>query len=210
LSRTIQESRALFDEWAHTYDRDLNDPSGPLTGYATSLDTAFEMSGENHDKVLDIGIGTGGFASRFYQRGSRIVGVDISANMLEQCRERYPEFDLHQGAFTPLPFAGNSFDAVISSFCFHEVAPEERSAALREVFRVVKPGGLFCLLDILFASEHARRDARRMIGEYWDEREDYPLVEAVDTGLRQAGFISVQWRQTAPCHWVAVAKKESK
>ncbi|MDR6224155.1 class I SAM-dependent methyltransferase [Desmospora profundinema] len=206
MSRTLQESRALFDDWASTYDRDLVDPSGPLTGYRTSLDTAFEMAG-NHDRVLDIGIGTGGFASLFHQRGSRIVGVDISEKMLEQCREQYPDFVLQQGSFTPLPFKAGEFDAAISSFCFHEVASAERPEALAEVYRVLKPGGLFCLLDILFASIPAREDARRAIGKHWDEEEDYPLVEKVDTWLRQAGFASVQWRQTAPCHWVAVAKK---
>lgn len=85
--------------------------------------------------------------------------------------------------------------------------PSERKKACEEVYRIVRKEGKFLLLDIMFVSDFTLNEARERIGEKWDSTEVYPFVNELDTLLRETGFSSVKWRQTAPCHWVLVAHK---
>ena len=62
----------------------------------------------------------------------------------------------------------------------------------------------------MFVSDFALNEARERIGKKWDSTEVYPLVNELDTLLRETGFSSVNWRQTAPCHWALVAHKGNK
>lgn len=209
MPRKLDESRILFDRWAHTYDRSLavDGPRlGPLAGYAESLRMAAELLPlEPGASVLDIGIGTGAFAALLQERGGQISGVDPSQKMLDQCLAQHPDYRLAVGSFDQIPFADGSFDVAVSSFAFHEVEPGRRLEAMREVARVVRPGGLVALLDLVFASAEAREEARAEIGPLWDDEEEYPLVEEVDRWARAAGLAQTVWRQTAPCHWIFMA-----
>lgn len=214
MPRTPEKTRALFDRWAETYDEAATgaarDSTDPLAGYLESLDEAASLVPLSEGmQVLDIGIGTGAFASLLAQRGGRVSGVDPSPKMLALCRASHPEFVLAEGSFLEIPFANCHFDTVISSFAFHEVAPGEREAACREAARVVKPGGYLCLLDIMFVSIASREAARLAIGARWDGDEDYPLVGDLDIALRSVGFTNAFWRQTAPCHWLVLARRGS-
>lgn len=212
MPRTPEETRALFDRWASTYDIDLINGTGhamgPLSGYQESLHEAASLVPRAEGlKILDVGIGTGAFASLLAEGGAEIFGVDPSDNMVAACHERHPGFTVQAGTFTQLPFDESSFAAVISSFVFHEVPLEQRKGACAELARVVKPGGWICLLDIMFASTGSRNGARSAIGAYWDDQEDYPLVAELDQMLRDTGFVNTWWRQTAPCHWAVLARR---
>ncbi len=207
MSRTDDQTRRLFDEWAATYDADLDDAGGPLLGYTRSLDALTDkLPVQSGWRVLDIGIGSGAVAERFDARGAAISGVDISEKMLDVCRNKHPDYDLHPGTFNPLPLPDNTFDAVVSGFAFHETNPQTRHTACTEIARVLRPEGYLCLLDIMFASEAAIQNAKELIGNAWDDSEDYAIVGDLDTTLRDAGFTSVSWQQTAPFHWLVTAR----
>ncbi len=207
MMRKPDETRSLFDAWAATYDSDLEQPSGPLVGYQESLRQAAALIPvQSGDRVLDIGIGTGGFAALLALRGTRIWGVDPSQEMLARCHELHPAFSLAVGDFSAIPFGAREFDAVISSFAFHETIPSKRQKALAAVHRVLRSGGSLALLDIIFASKEAEAEAARL-SIAWDEAEDYPLMGDLDRMLRIAGFSAIRWRQTAPCHWVVSAQR---
>ena len=208
MTRNQRETNELFDGWANTYDQDLAaDPGGPLTGYAQSLTGAARLvrAGQG-ERVLDIGVGTGAFAALLAADGAEIWGVDPSAAMLERCKDAYPGFRLAPGAFGPLDFPAATFDVVASSFAWHHVPPAERPAALAEVRRVLRPGGRFCLLDIVFASAAAQAAARDEIGSDWDDDEEYALVGDLDELLLTAGWRRTRWRQTGPYHWAVSAE----
>lgn len=209
MPRTPDQTRQIFDTWATHYDADLYEGGrGILAGYADSLSTAADsIPVESGTHVLDIGIGTGAFAALLESKGASISGVDPSEKMLEQCRLSHPNYELHLGAFTPIPLSEHHFDVVTASFAFHEVDPSGRLFACQEMFRVLKPDGVLCLLDVMFASLVAREDAQHRLAQYWDPDEDYPLIGDLDTLLRQAGFSALQWQQTAPCHWVVICRK---
>lgn len=208
MTRPRDETGALFNSWAETYDSDLKHSVGPLEGYEMSLSEAAGMlSLEPGARVLDVGIGTGAFAAFAAQSGAAISGVDPSPSMLDRCRAAHPEFELAVGGFTPIPHRDAGFDTVISSFALHEVPATERGLACAEVARVLKPGRGVCLLDIMFVSPEAAAEARHILGRYWDPDEDYPSVGALDAQLRRAGITGIHWRQTAPYHWAVVGRK---
>ncbi len=208
MPRSIEETQALFDRWAPTYADDVRRAGGPLDGYAESLrEAAGLLPLAPGARVLDVGIGAGGLAALLAERGARVWGVDPSERMLAECRRAHPDFALAVGAFTPIPHPAGQFDAVVSSFAFHEVAPAARAGAGAEIARVLAPGGRVCLLDIIFASPAATAAARRLLADRWDPDEDYPLVGDLDAALRAAGFAGLRWRQTAPCHWVVAGRK---
>ncbi|MGE6536302.1 class I SAM-dependent methyltransferase [Bacillus luti] len=208
MLRTVEASQKLFDEWAKTYDENLQEATGPLYGYNNSLIEAKEMIQlYKREKIIDIGIRTGAFASLVSENNESVVGVDVSEKMLETCNEKYPTYHLEVGSFTNTNQEDEAFDIVISSFCFHEVLPSERKKACEEVYRIVRKEGKFLLLDIMFVSDFALNEARERIGRKWDSTEVYPFVNELDTLLRETGFSSINWRQTAPFHWALVAHK---
>ena len=200
---------SLFDRWARSYDCDLRQaPDGPLTGYRASLcQAAAVLPAGPEVKVLDIGIGTGALAALLIATGAELWGTDPSPAMLEQCRERLPEVPLRQGTFTQLPYAEQAFDLVVTSFAYHHVVMRRRRAALREMARVLRPGGTLGLLDIMFASQAALAAARKDLAANWDDDETYPLIGQLDEGLRASGFASVRWLQTGSLHWLAIPSK---
>lgn len=209
MPRSAAATRSLFGDWAATYDDDLQEAGGPLTGYATSLgEAASVMPLVPEAEVLDVGIGTGAFAALLAARGARITGLDVSEEMLARCRASHPEFALRVGSFAPIPLPDARFDAAVASFAFHEVPVPSRPQAIAELARVLKPGAHVCLLGIIFASASAAAAARRAIGPAWDEDENYPLVADLDAMLRKAGFGELRWRQTATCHWAVVARRD--
>jgi ubiquinone/menaquinone biosynthesis C-methylase UbiE len=105
------------------------------------------------DFVLDLGCGEGRHViSAYVEANVHSVGVDLSLDDLKTTRERFasfaePEndaksFGLSSASALDLPFADNTFDKIICSEVLEHI-PDYRSA-LREIERVLKPGGLFC------------------------------------------------------------------
>lgn len=90
-------------------------------------------------RVLDVAAGTGASSIEFVRAGADVVAVDFSEGMLEEGRRRHPEIDFRQADAMNLPFEDNSFDAVTTSFGLRNIQDFDR--ALREFYRVLRPGG---------------------------------------------------------------------
>lgn len=106
-------------------------------------------------KVLDVGCGNGystlSFASKF---NSSFVGIDFVPEMIEAAHKLAPEFQLKGeiefgvGDVTALDFEADSFDLVISERCLLNLPTKELQwKAMREVARVLKPGGRYLMLE---------------------------------------------------------------
>jgi len=92
-------------------------------------------------RALELGCGTGIFLLRVAPSGARIVGLDLSEDLLGKARARVQGLAnvvLHRGNAEQLPYASGSFDAVYGSSVLHHL---DLGHALAEVFRVLKPGG---------------------------------------------------------------------
>ncbi|MFN3743624.1 MAG: class I SAM-dependent methyltransferase [Hyphomicrobiaceae bacterium] len=116
--------------------------------------------------LLDAGIGTGRNCA-FYPPGAVVSGIDLSPAMLAIARTRCPALAeggrLYQMDVTALSFPSGSFDAAVSSFLFCVLPNHQQVPALRELGRVVKPGGLIRLLEYV----RPRGRLRRAISYAW-------------------------------------------
>ena len=106
----------------------------------------------NPDKVLDIATGTGDLAISIAQAGAKnVVGLDLSEGMLSVGRKKIKEANLEeeikmiQGDSEALPFSDNSFDAITVAFGVRNF--ENLEKGLEEILRVLKPGGIFVILE---------------------------------------------------------------
>ena len=117
-------------DWA-TY---VEQVSLPLFGAA--LDAARVTAGT---RLLDAGCGAGLLALLASLRGASVTALDASAGLLAIARERLPGAEVREGDLEALPFADSSFDAVTAVNSVFYAA--HMSAAMRELARVVRPGG---------------------------------------------------------------------
>lgn len=108
--------------------------------------------------VLEIGCGTGRFARAAAAAGMAVSVADVSAGMLEYVRQRagaegLPEIVARQCGFLTMDFPAAGFDAVVSGAALHHLPDAWKLVALRNVLRVLKPGGQMILRDVVFALE---------------------------------------------------------
>lgn len=93
-------------------------------------------------RVLDVACGTGVLARALVDRvgpGGAVTGLDINDGMLAVARRKGPRVEWREGAAEALPFADAAFDTVVSQFGL--MFFRDRAAAIREMLRVLRPGG---------------------------------------------------------------------
>jgi ubiquinone/menaquinone biosynthesis C-methylase UbiE len=103
--------------------------------------------------ILEIGCGTGTVvvALKQSQPSAEVTGLDPDAKALERAKKKAGRNSLRirfdQGFSGNLPYGDQSFDRVLSSLMFHHLDDREKEKTLREVKRVLKPGGSFHMVD---------------------------------------------------------------
>ncbi len=98
------------------------------------------------DRVLDACCGTGDLAVAAEQRGGRVVGLDFSERMLDRARSKSGAIEWVRGDALDLPFAEGEFDAATVGFGVRNL--EDLEGGLRELCRVLRPGGKVAVLEI--------------------------------------------------------------
>jgi len=98
------------------------------------------------DEVLDACCGTGDLALAAERAGGRVTGLDFSERMLERARHKSASVRWVRGDALALPFSDGSFDAATVGFGIRNV--EDLEAGLRELARVLRPGGRLGCLEI--------------------------------------------------------------
>ena len=150
-ARTSRESivAARFDALHARFKPEVADDDPRVLGIVASLGP---LTGR---RVLDLGCGKGRFARVLAARGARVVGLDVSAAMLAGAGRA--GLDRVLGSARRLPFGGSSFDAAIAVEVFEHLEPRVIDDACREVTRVLRPGGLFVLVDKNVYAMNVRR-----------------------------------------------------
>ena len=130
------------------------DPFTRLLGTESALQRLVEQAQLTAgQQVLDLGCGTGALSllAKRLRPGVEIVGLDPDAKALARARRKAERGALalrfEQGFGDSLPFPDASFDRVLSSFMFHHLETAQKPAVLREVLRVLRPGGALHLVD---------------------------------------------------------------
>lgn len=105
-------------------------------------------------KVLDIGCGTGALTLRAAHKGANVKGIDINPQMLEIAQKRVNQSDISQNvAFCEMGVAeldgegSENYDIVISGLCFSELTGYELIYTLKEIKRILRPGGILLVAD---------------------------------------------------------------
>jgi ubiquinone/menaquinone biosynthesis C-methylase UbiE len=137
----------IYDTIIRLHSRDVE---GSLRGFITE-----KANLSKGDKALDLCTGTGSVAVELTKgvgRGGLVVGLDFSRGMLEKAKEKGNKLNLNQlfliqANASRLPFKKSSFHEVTCSHAFYELQGEERTRAIREVERVLRDGGRFCLME---------------------------------------------------------------
>jgi len=117
---------------------------------------AMEIHPPTHDmRVLDVGCGTGSWLVSYQEANCQVCGIDSSRSMAGVARQKVAgSGGVVVGDAVAIPFVDGSFDLVIASLLLHELEPEDRSAVVEEMKRVLKPDGRMLLAD--FASGRVR------------------------------------------------------
>jgi len=149
------------------------------------------------DEVLDAACGTGDFALADLRAGAAVVtGIDFSARMLERARRKSAAVGWVQGDVLALPFGENSFDAVTIGFGVRNLA-DDLEAGLRELHRVLRPGGRLAILEIT-----RPRGPLRFFFTLWFERA-VPLLGRLVPGGTAYGYLPASVRRFPPAEELA-------
>lgn len=177
--------RAKWDKYAPRYDKDI--------GFFERLQFAGGrewVCSQARGEVLEVAVGTG-LNLPCYPEEVRLTGIDLSPGMLDVARNRAAQLGrdvvLREGNAEQLPFADATFDTVVCTLGLCGI-PDD-GAAIAEMYRVLRPGGMLLLLDHIgshhrllhFGQWLLEKLTVRMIGDY-QTRRPLPLVE-------QAGFV---------------------
>lgn len=174
------------------------------------------VSKTNPETVLDIATGTGDLAILMAQtRAKRIVGLDISEGMLEIGKAKIQEKNLSQtiemvlGDSENIPFEDNFFDAITVAFGVRNF--EHLEKGLSEILRVLKPGGIFVVLETSVPDKTPYKQGYNfysknilpLIGKLFskdnvaygylsESAASFPYGETFNNILRKTGFINVE------------------
>ena len=149
MDKQPHEVAEMFDGIAHRYDVTNDVMSlGQDRRWRTATIRALDVSAGM--RVLDLAAGTGTSSVPLADAGVEVVPCDFSYGMLAVGKRRRPDLGFVAGDATKLPFADASFDAVTISFGLRNVV--DTSGALREMFRVTRPGGRLVVCEFSHAT----------------------------------------------------------
>ena len=147
-----EEVEQMFDNISHRYDF-LNRLLSAGIDIQWRKKVVQMVADTRPQTILDVATGTGDLAIALAEKipQAKITGFDLSAGMLEHGRKKVSaknlsqRIDMIQGDAENMPFADNSFDAITVAFGVRNF--ENLDNGLREIYRVLKPGGIFVILE---------------------------------------------------------------
>jgi ubiquinone/menaquinone biosynthesis C-methylase UbiE len=155
------ESGNYFDEVAPQWDR-LRE-----SFFSKAVrDKAFAVANLQEGRIAaDIGCGTGFITEGLVQRGLSVIAVDGSQNMLSEMKQKFAGLDLIEyrlGEAGSLPIQDEKVDYAFANMYLHHV--EVPSEAIREMARILKPGGMLIITDL---DEHGFEFLKREHNDRW-------------------------------------------
>ncbi len=174
LDKQPHEVASMFDDVAANYDL-TNDVLSLGQDRRWRRQVAKAVDARPGQRVLDLAAGTGTSSLPFVEDGAYVVPCDFSLGMLREGKKRHPWLPLTAGDATRLPFRDGAFDAVTISFGLRNV--QDTDAALRELYRVTKPGGRVVICEF----SHATWAPFRTVYEEYLMRALPPVARAVSS-----------------------------
>ncbi|MEZ5773401.1 MAG: methyltransferase domain-containing protein [Hyphomicrobiaceae bacterium] len=149
--------------------------------------------------VLDIGSGTGGCAFHIARRHgpARVIGIDVEAGVVAEAVRRAEEagladrVDFRAVAPGPLPFAESSLDVAFSKDSIVHI--EDKHGIAAEIFRVLKPGGVFAASDWMAGADGPMSEAMLRYNELEGLGFRLASPDRYFAALRAAGFVEIAY-----------------
>ena len=182
-------------------------PGGRRRSYRKLLAAAGVRRGGD---VLDVGCGPGYFARMLTEAvgpEGTVVGIDAAPEMTEYANRRarrLPNCTFQPATAESLPFPDDSFDVVVSSLVMHHLAEEGRLQAVREMQRVLRPGGTLLLAEFATPERGFWRAVASVTGHARGMERKVPQLEPL---ISAAGFGALRSGGAPPwLHYVAATK----
>jgi ubiquinone/menaquinone biosynthesis C-methylase UbiE len=142
----------ILREWSYRYQW-LYDTVSRLAALSVGGEGRFRqlalqnLAIHQNTKVLDLCCGSGQATEVLVKYSQAVTGLDASPLSLKRAQHNVPQAKYVEAFAEKMPFADNSFDLVHTSMAMHEMTAEQLPQILSEVRRVLKPGGIFALID---------------------------------------------------------------
>lgn len=145
------------------------------------------------DRVLDVGCGTGCLTRRMAKivsPGGSVLGIDPSTEVIEYARRktREPHCSYETGVGEALSAPDGSFDVVVTCLAMHHLPEDVRPVALREMHRVLRPGGRLLVADF---RQPRTRPVRHVIAAITGHVMAHYRVDTLDGLIADAGFATM-------------------
>ena len=143
----------ILRKWSYQYQW-LYDAIAQFSALAVGGEARFrqlalkDLNIDNNTQILDLCCGAGQTTQFLVKYSNHITGLDASPLALERAKKRVPQANYVEGLAEELPFAEASFDLVQTSVALHEMKPAQLNDILQEVYRVLKPQGIFACIDL--------------------------------------------------------------
>jgi len=137
-------------------------------------------------KILDAGCGTGAILQRL-GNPEKNVGIDLAPEAISFCRERGLT-NVREGNVCALPFEDASFDAVISSSVLYHAWVSDIAGAIREMYRVLRPGGVVLINVPAFRFLHSAHDDAVMTAQRFRKPEIRKLLQNENFRIRRLTY----------------------
>ena len=215
-SKSRASIQRMFDEVAPTYDFLNHLLSLGIDNYWRSYAAkkAKQLIGEKNKSpdILDVATGTGDLAHAMSGiPGSKVTGMDLSANMLTIARKKYPSISFREGYAENIAFENESFDIVSAGFGARNF--EHLLQGLKEFYRVLKPGGHALIIEPMIPRNpvlkklylvYFKKVLPKIAGLFSKSSfaydylphsvEEFPQDEAFISVLKEAGFQNAEYR----------------
>jgi ubiquinone/menaquinone biosynthesis C-methylase UbiE len=138
-----------FDQWASSYEHSWLQQAFFDRAHQTTLALAASIV-HQPVSVLDVGCGTGKLLrqANTYWPEAQLIGVDPAHGMIERAKRLTANATFSTGMAEALPLQDASVDLALSTSSFHHW--QDQAAGIREIARVLRPGGYFLLMDVSF------------------------------------------------------------
>ena len=184
MNKNVLNTQTSYDQVAVEYAEKFKDEMDYKPFDRDCLDRLAREVGKL-GPICDLGCGPGQIARYLHRQGVDTLGVDLSPRMVAEAQRLNPEIHFHQGDMISLPDEDNSWGGLAAFYCILHIPREQIVSALREMKRVLKPGG------VLLMTFHIGDEVKHL-DEWWEKPVNLDFAffqpEEMRIWLKEAGY----------------------
>jgi len=205
MNTIVLNTQISYDQVAAQYAEKFKDEMDDKPFDRDCLDRLAREVG-NLGPICDMGCGPGQIARYLHRQGAKTLGIDLSLNMVVEAQRLNPEIHFHQGDMLSLPDEEDSYGGIAAFYCIIHIPRERVVDTLREMKRILKPGG------VLLLTFHIGDEVKH-VEEWWEKPVNLDFIfyqpDEMETWLKEAGFELEETLVREPNPEVEVATKRA-